>query len=184
MVLNHVVFAEPDHAEARNLLADAYTQMAYGAESGPWRNFFLTGALELREGFKTNNFRGSPNSAEMITNMNLESLYDYLAVKLDRKMAADKEYRFNMIFPDTDEVISLHLVNQVLHNRPGVLDEKPNTTITMNRSVLNQILTQQTTGLKKVLSGEITIEGNSGDYSDFQKMLAVDFPKTFNIIEP
>ena len=42
--LNHVVFAEPDNTNARQLLANVYTQLGYQSESGPWRNFFLTGA--------------------------------------------------------------------------------------------------------------------------------------------
>src|SRR3546814_6312445 len=43
-VVNHVVFAEPDNQDARNLQADALEQLGYQAESGPWRNFYLTGA--------------------------------------------------------------------------------------------------------------------------------------------
>ncbi len=47
-VVNHVVFAEPGHAAARELLADTYEQLGYGAENGTWRNFYLSGATELR----------------------------------------------------------------------------------------------------------------------------------------
>ncbi|MED5324492.1 MAG: alkyl sulfatase dimerization domain-containing protein, partial [Pseudomonadota bacterium] len=49
-LLNHLVFADPDNEAAKNLLADAYEQMGYQAESGPWRNFYLRGAHELRRG--------------------------------------------------------------------------------------------------------------------------------------
>jgi len=38
-VMNKLVFAEPKNQDARNLLADAYEQLGYQAESGPWRNF-------------------------------------------------------------------------------------------------------------------------------------------------
>ena len=37
-------------AEAKALLAAAYDQLGYQAESGPWRDVYLTGALELRQG--------------------------------------------------------------------------------------------------------------------------------------
>ena len=50
MVLNHLVFANPENQEARNLLADAYTQLGYQEESAIFRNIYLTGALELRNG--------------------------------------------------------------------------------------------------------------------------------------
>ena len=48
-VVNHVVFADPDNEDARELQADALEQLGYQAESGPWRNFYLTAAKELRE---------------------------------------------------------------------------------------------------------------------------------------
>ena len=49
-VVNHLVFADPDNAEAKELQARALEQLAFGAENATWRNFFLMGALELREG--------------------------------------------------------------------------------------------------------------------------------------
>lgn len=49
-VVNHVVFADPSNAEARTLQAAALEQLGYGSENGTWRNFYLMGALELRDG--------------------------------------------------------------------------------------------------------------------------------------
>ena len=49
-LLNHVVFAQPDHAGAKQLLASAYTTLGHGSENGTWRNFYLMGAHELRDG--------------------------------------------------------------------------------------------------------------------------------------
>jgi alkyl sulfatase BDS1-like metallo-beta-lactamase superfamily hydrolase len=49
-VLDHLVFAEPGNAAARELLARCYDQLGYRAESGPWRDVYLSGAFELRHG--------------------------------------------------------------------------------------------------------------------------------------
>lgn len=49
-VLNHVIFTDPDHEAARDLLATTCDQLGYRAESGPWRDVYLTGAFELRHG--------------------------------------------------------------------------------------------------------------------------------------
>ncbi len=184
MVLNHVVFADPDNQQARNLLATVYEQLAFRAESGPWRNFYLTGAQELQEGINTKHLVGVTNSNAIIVNLPLANFYDYMAVRLDRSQVKGKTYTFNMIFPDINETISLYLVNDVLHNRPGVLAENPNTTITMDKSVFNDVVTKKTTGLKMVLSGKIKIEGSKSDYADFQKMVGKPFDLLFNIVEP
>ena len=48
--LSHLVFAEPDNQAARALLADTFEQLGYAAESSTWRNAYLFGAQELRQG--------------------------------------------------------------------------------------------------------------------------------------
>ena len=57
-VVNHLVFAEPENAAARELQAEALEQLGFGAENASWRNFFLIGAKELREGIS-----GTPTAA-------------------------------------------------------------------------------------------------------------------------
>lgn len=49
-LLNHLVFAQPANTEAKALLARNFDQPGYQAESGPWRDIYLTGAKELRRG--------------------------------------------------------------------------------------------------------------------------------------
>lgn len=185
-VLNHVVFADPSNQEARNLLADTYTQMGYRTENAPWRNFYLTGAAELRNGINkkampTNQLSTSP---DIITNMPLETFYNYLAVRLDGDKAKGKRYTFNLIFPDIKTEMSVYLENEVLFNRMGYLAEEPDATITMNKSIFNKIITKQTSGLKMAMSGDLKIEGNKKAYQDFQDMVSAPFELLFNIVEP
>ncbi|MEO8837719.1 MAG: alkyl sulfatase dimerization domain-containing protein, partial [Herbaspirillum sp.] len=49
-VLKQVVYADSKNTKARELQARCFDQLGYMAESGPWRNFYLTGAQELRQG--------------------------------------------------------------------------------------------------------------------------------------
>ncbi|MCU0446421.1 MAG: MBL fold metallo-hydrolase [Microscillaceae bacterium] len=184
--LNHVVFAEPQNQKARELLAKTYTELAYQAESGVWRNFYLVGAFELRNGTKNEIYQKNqiiPNP-DILTNLSLETFYDYIAVRLDRRQAVGKKYVFNLVFPDIKQQISLYLENQVLHNRPGVLAENATATITMNKTTFDDIITQKSSGTQKYLFGEIKIEGNRDAYADFQKMISKPFDNLFNIIEP
>ncbi|WP_409235936.1 alkyl sulfatase dimerization domain-containing protein [Streptomyces sp. PA5.6] len=87
-VLNHVVFAQPDHTAAREPPADTYEQLGYGAENGTWRNFYLSGATELRDG----RF-GTPTvtaSADILANLAPWLLFDALAVQIDGPKAWNK----------------------------------------------------------------------------------------------
>jgi alkyl sulfatase BDS1-like metallo-beta-lactamase superfamily hydrolase len=43
-VLDHVVFADPGHAEAKPCWPTCFTQLGYGAENGTWRCEFLSAA--------------------------------------------------------------------------------------------------------------------------------------------
>ncbi|WP_255292975.1 alkyl sulfatase dimerization domain-containing protein [Bacillus toyonensis] len=49
-VTKQVIYANPNNENAKLLCADALEQLGYIAESGPWRNKYLTGAQELRSG--------------------------------------------------------------------------------------------------------------------------------------
>ena len=48
--MNKLVQAEPDNAEAKDLLADIFEQLGYQQENSGMRNSFLNGAYELRTG--------------------------------------------------------------------------------------------------------------------------------------
>jgi alkyl sulfatase BDS1-like metallo-beta-lactamase superfamily hydrolase len=125
MLLNHLVFANPDNQNARNLLANIYTQLGYQAESGPWRNFYLTGAAELRNKPNPDVVINliKPKPADFLANLNgmkPEVLFDYLGVKIDGKQAAKENLAFNIQFNDKEVTThTLILNNGALTNRSG-----------------------------------------------------------------
>ncbi|HVN51328.1 MAG TPA: alkyl sulfatase dimerization domain-containing protein, partial [Acidimicrobiales bacterium] len=81
-VVNHVVFADPTNQEARRLQADALEQLGYQTENGVWRNFYLTGAQELRHGLLEVP-APDPLGPDTVALVPLELLLDYLGVRLD-----------------------------------------------------------------------------------------------------
>lgn len=98
-VLDHVVSADPANEEARQVLADAFTQLGYQAENATWRNFYLTGALELREGVRE---MATPNtvSPDLLRALTPEQLFDALAIRLNGPKAAGKQIAINVSFTD------------------------------------------------------------------------------------
>lgn len=111
-VLNHVVFAEPDHAEARELLADTYEQLGYGAENGTWRCAYLSGAAELR--FGTTGGRLTSVSPDVVGQLTPEQLFDALAVRVDGPRCWNEHIRLDVDLTDVGTRYRLTLRNGVL----------------------------------------------------------------------
>ena len=117
-VVNHVVFAEPDNRAARELQADALEQLGYQSESGPWRNFYLTAARELRAGVRV---LPTPNAAspDLVRAMSVTLFFDYLAVRLNGARAGDRRLSIVCVFPDLEETWTLLLRHGALSHRRG-----------------------------------------------------------------
>jgi alkyl sulfatase BDS1-like metallo-beta-lactamase superfamily hydrolase len=181
-VVNHVVFADPSNKVARELQADALEQMGYQAESGPWRNFYLSGAKELREGVKK---QGTPSTAspDTIRAMDLDLLFDYAAMRLNGPKAEGKSMKLNWNFTDTNQQYTLELENEALSHIAGRQANDADATVTLTRAKLNDILLGQTTFKKELDAGNISVAGNAAALSDLLSMLD-SFDFWFNIVTP
>jgi alkyl sulfatase BDS1-like metallo-beta-lactamase superfamily hydrolase len=103
-VVNHLVFAEPENEEARYLQADALEQLGYQSESGPWRDFYLTGALELRaNGTALKGVRGNALGPALVRAMTVELLIDLIGVRLNGPRAAQLDLEINLVVSDRDD---------------------------------------------------------------------------------
>ena len=120
-VVNHVVFAEPENEPARLLEADALEQLGYQSESGPWRDFYLTGAMELRSnGTMMRGLGGNALGPGLVTSMTVELLLDLLGVRLNGPRAIDFELEANLVITDrADEKWLLGVRHGVVHARRG-----------------------------------------------------------------
>ncbi len=158
-LLDHVVFADPDDAEAKGLLARVYDQLGYQAESGPWRDVYLSSALELRRGV----IRSIPDLAkmtELIENVPFDLLFAALATRVDGPSAAGKHIVVNVDFTDLGETYVLELENSVLHHERGPSRSDADATLHVTRDFWFNLITRQA-GLKDlVFSDEISVEGS------------------------
>ena len=168
--LNHLVFADPDNAEAKSLLADAYEQLAYQAESGPWRNFYLAGATELRHGIRK---VSTPTATQpgMVSSITADMFLDALAIRLNGPNAAGVAGTIHL-FVD-DDANTLELSNGTLHNHAGATGEA-DATIRMTRAALETMLlggdmTELVAGGAVTFDGDLTpIQGLLTNLDDFE----------------
>lgn len=97
-LLNHVVFADPGNEEAKQALAGVYETLGYGAENATWRNFYLRGAQELRQGV-TGEMVDMTNP-EMAMALTVPMLIDSIAIAIDGPRAWDEDLTIDLVMLD------------------------------------------------------------------------------------
>jgi alkyl sulfatase BDS1-like metallo-beta-lactamase superfamily hydrolase len=179
-VVNHVVFADADNVAAKSLLADAYEQLGYQAESGPWRNFYLTGALELRRGVTK---LPVPNTAspDTIRAMPIEMFFDFLGVRLNGDRAANLTVSFNLELTDTKDKYVLGVENAAIHYSKGLSDPNADASIVMTRDALNDVMLGSATMEKQIMAGKAKLAGDPNKLASFVSCLDT-FDFWFNIV--
>jgi len=169
-LLNHVVFAEPDHLAAKTLLAQSYDQLGYQAESGPWRDVYLTAALELRQGAPKRGI-GFANAEQLLRAVPIEEFMRVVATLVNGGRADGEVLTFNVIFTDVAQDYTLELYNAVLHSRSGTLADDPNATLRISHDLFIRLIVGKA-GLRETLfSEDVSVEGSSIDLLRFFSLL-------------
>jgi linear primary-alkylsulfatase len=159
-VLDRVLFAQPDHAEARRLQADAMQRLGHGAENGTWRNFYLTGAAELRHGVVGTPTQ--PTSPDLLAALSIEQVFASLAVRLDGPRAAGTRLALRFDFTDLGAEYSVLLANGVLTAVRGALvgGGEPAATVRLTRAALNALLAGTDSVTDLSIDGRLRIDGD------------------------
>ena len=174
-VVNHVVFADPANQRARRLQADALEQLGYQSESATWRNAYLMGAQELRQGSPQ---RGRIPTRDMANAMTAEQIFDSLGVRFDPNRFPRAEAVVNIHFTDLDEDHLLGVARSAVNHTAGGQAADADVSLRLPRGLLIQALDDPT-----VLDGEgVDIDGNRQVLHEL--LGAMEVFTTANIIEP
>jgi alkyl sulfatase BDS1-like metallo-beta-lactamase superfamily hydrolase len=180
--LSHLVFAEPDNQRARAMLADTLEQLGYVAESATWRNAYLFGAQELRQGMPKTPSR-PPMPRETLAALRTSQLWDVLGIRLNGSKAEGKRIVLNWSFTDTNETFVLNLENCALTYVAGVQAEEADAGFTLARATLDEVIAKQTTFPEAVAAGKIKFTGNPVRLGELMALMD-EFPRMFEIVEP
>ena len=184
-VLYHVIFAEPDHAEARALAADAFEQLGYQAESATWRNAYLYGAQELRKGVA----RLPPMpmlSPDLLNAVSLDILFDFIAVRLDAAKA--KGLRWVIDWQVTDagaegERVAQTLSNETLTQIVGKTAPAPDASARLSRATLVELTLARLAPEEAIAQGLMQVEGDASAVTGLFAMLD-RFEMQFDVVTP
>ena len=159
-LVNHLVFADPTNTAARNLQADALEQLGYQSESSTFRNAYLMGAQELRQGPPTPTPMPVRNRGLLFA-LTIEQLFDSLSVRVKSEELGGVSLCVNWHFTDIDEKWILGISNRTLYATPGRHEKSAAATITLTRLTMLDVVTQATTFVDQITEGTITIDGDA-----------------------
>jgi alkyl sulfatase BDS1-like metallo-beta-lactamase superfamily hydrolase len=181
-VMSQVVFADPNNRTARELCAEAFEQLGYQAESALWRNAYLVGALELRNG--TPKPRGSASlTPGMLKAVSVEQYFDLLGIRLNPAKADGKRIQINWVFTDLGSRYVLNLENSALTYVVGENSPTADVALTMSRATLDGIILNRTTFENAIQSGAIQTQGDPRKLTDLMSLLD-NFSPSFEVVEP
>lgn len=179
-ILNKLVQAQPDNAEAKDLLADVFEQLGYQQENPGLRNSFLAAAYELRTGIPQGE-TASTSSPDVIRAMSTELFLNFLGIRMDSRQAEGLKFSINLITPDNGERFIIEMDNATLTSIAGFQAENPDLTLTINRSDLEQTMMGAKTLEDQIADGTAKVEGDVGVLKQLAATM-VDFDPRFEIM--
>jgi alkyl sulfatase BDS1-like metallo-beta-lactamase superfamily hydrolase len=127
----------------------------------------------------------APNTAspDTVRSMSYDLFFDYLGMRLNGPKAAGKKITLNLVFPDTKDQFVLSLENGALNHTPNRQVTDADATVTIPRTILNNIVLGDTTLKNEIDSGKVTVQGKTESLNELVSMLD-KFEFWFNIVTP
>jgi alkyl sulfatase BDS1-like metallo-beta-lactamase superfamily hydrolase len=179
-LLNHLVFSDPSNAAARQLQADTFEQLGYQSESATFRNAYLTGAHELRNGTLPSK---PAMKSGLLAAMSVEQVFDSMAVRLKAEEVEGVSVEIDVVITDVDERWVLGLQHCALHAVPGSRGSGAAATLTTTRAALFGLAEGSLAVVDSRASGTVTIDGDGHAVEVLFGHLDV-FMTNFAIVEP
>ncbi len=178
-ITNILVYVDPDNMDARYLCADALEQLGYQAESGTWRNAYLAGAKELREGTIIDDSTRASQTTDIAQSMDTELLLDYLAINIDSNAAENLSFTANLIITDTEKEFLLTVKCGILLYTEGKTSDDADVTWTTTKAGLSALAYSRIESLDDVFVQD-------GDTELLPSLMTYiqTYDRYFNIIEP
>ena len=184
-VMNQVVFADPNNKAARALGADALEQLGFQAEAATWRNAYLFGAQELRNGMTTAKPRAIP--ADLMRALPMDLVFDAMGTRLNAPKAEGKKllvhWKLNATSGEPAEEYVLRLENSALTHDKGAPTQAVDATVVLSRDTWNAIALKELGFPRALATGKVKVDGSLVKVVELFGLLD-DFTPDFDVIEP
>ena len=180
-VMNQVVFADPANKEARALGADALEQLGFQAEAATWRNAYLFGAQELRQGMSTAKPRAIP--PDLMRALPMDLVFDAMGTRLNAPKAEGKKLLVHWKLTDPGEEYVLRLENSALTHDKGAPTQAVDATVSLSRETWNLIALKEMGFPIALAKGKVKVDGSLVKVIELFGLLD-DFTPDFEVVEP
>jgi alkyl sulfatase BDS1-like metallo-beta-lactamase superfamily hydrolase len=180
-LLNHVVFADENNKAARDQLAGVYTKLGFESEAGTWRNIYLTGAQELRNGVVK--LPPASMSTDVLSATTTPMLLDFVAVRINPVKASERAFKINIELTDRREKHLITIENGVMIHEAGIVDPAAGASLRMKRPDLLMTLLAGIPVAARIESGDVRIEGDASLYDALVGLIEPLTPN-FPIVTP
>jgi alkyl sulfatase BDS1-like metallo-beta-lactamase superfamily hydrolase len=180
-VMRHVVYAEPSNVEARQLAADAFEQLGYASEAATWRNAYLVGAQELRQGPLP--ARPASLDPDMVRAMGVTDVFDVLGTFVNGPRAWARDVVVNWSMTGRPAQVAVTLRNGTLTYVEGARAANAAASVTLARDTFDAIVLGQQSLAEAVKQGAATIAGDPSAATLLFEVLD-RFDAAFPIVEP
>jgi len=164
------------------MLAEAYRQMGYQAESGPWRDIYLSGAAELIAGKVKEQFL-KINSKAFLQEVPPIEFMKALSVTLDAEKAEGEALKLNILFTERNQNFVLTIRNSVMHYQDAPFDSTADTSIKITQAMFVDVLVGEVGITDIITSDQLSIEGSTLKLLRFFSLLG-ESNDDFNIVLP
>ena len=120
---------------------------------------------------------------ETLAALRTGQLWDVLGVRLNGPNAEGKHIVLNWRFTDTREDFVLTLENCALTYVEGAQAATADASFSLPRTVLDEVISSQTSFPEAVAKGNIKYTGNATRLAELMKLMD-EFPRMFEIVEP
>ncbi|PET54608.1 hypothetical protein CN514_18130 [Bacillus sp. AFS001701] len=184
-VLKNVVMANPNNKNAKNLLAESYEQLGYQSESAAWRNYYLTGAEELRKGIVK--LDGSQTIStvdpQIILSMEVNDFFDYISITLNGPKANHNNFTFNVNITDLNTNYTIDIKNAVFNYSKGLTTPNSDASLFVDKVTFYLIMLGKLDVNQAIESGKLSINGNKQKFKEMLNLFDY-FNQEINIVTP
>ena len=136
--------------------------------------------MNLGRGFRKEKPSNS-SSPDVIRAMSTELFLNFLGIRMDARKAEGMRFTINLITPDNGEKFLIELENATLTNIKGFQADKPDLTLTINRSDLEQTMMGAKTLEAQIADGTAKVQGDASILTQLASTM-VEFDPRFEIM--